>query len=144
MITESLIVLFLFALNPILNKYMLKFISVKSLVLFTGVMYFFIALIFIFMLYDKQIYNDFNILCKNENKNLWLLMILFPIIHMITHYFYFYLIHDYKTYIATAIVASYPLVTAFLGYFILNEEFTLTDLLGIVFIILGIFILKIE
>ncbi len=142
MITEAIIVLFLFALNPIMNKYMLQFISVKSLVLFTGIIYFLIASLFLFLLYDKDILKDFQTLYKNNNKYLWLIMLSFPIIHMITHYFYFSLIRDYKTYIATAIVASYPLITAILGYILLNESFTLEHIIGIIFIIIGVFILR--
>jgi hypothetical protein len=142
MITEASIVLLLFALNPIMNKYMLQFITVKSLILFTGVAYFLIAGLCIFLMNDKTIQNDFQTLNKQSNQYLWLFIVAFPVIHMITHYFYFSLIRDNKTFLATAIVASYPLLIAVFGYIFLNETFTMMDLLGVFCIVLGISILK--
>lgn len=142
MIPETLITLFLFALNPVINKYMLKYISVKGLVLITGITYFFIAGILIFILYDRQLETDFKTVYLNGNTWLILLMLSFPLIHIITHYFYYSLIHDYKTYFVTAIVASYPLFTAILGYLVLGETITVMHLIGILLIVSGISVLN--
>jgi drug/metabolite transporter (DMT)-like permease len=142
MITEASIVLFLFALNPIMNKYMLQFITVKSLILFTGFAYFLVAMVLVFFMNDKTIQTDFQTLNKSPKKYLWLFIAAFPLIHMLTHYFYFSLIRDNKTYLATAIVASYPLLTAILGFLFLNESFTIIHIVGILFIIMGVSILN--
>lgn len=138
MITETLITLCLFAINPVINKYMLKFISVKSLVLITGLSYIIVSTILTFLLYDKELQKDFNQLFENKGKYLWLIMLSFPLIHLITHYFYFSLIHDYKTYYVTALMATYPLLTAGFGYLFLKETITIKHIIGIILIITGV------
>ena len=142
MIQEAIIVLFLFAINPIMNKYILGFISVKSLILFTGFAYFVVAGLCLFVMNDKIIQNDLQTLNKPANRYLWIFIITFPIIHMVTHYFYFSLIRDNKTYLAAAIIACYPLLIAFLGYFILGEQVVAMDILGIAFIVFGLSIIQ--
>lgn len=144
MIIETLITLCLFAINPVINKYMLQFISVKSLVLITGLSYIIVSTILAFLLYDKELQKDFNTLFQNSGRYLWLIMLSFPLIHLITHYFYFSLIRDHKTYFATALVASYPLLTAAFGYLVLNETITISHIIGIVFIVSGVSILNIS
>jgi drug/metabolite transporter (DMT)-like permease len=141
MIQNSIIVLFLFAINPIMNKYVLGFISVKSLILFSGFAYFVVAGLCLFLLSDKTIQTDLQTLNKPANRYLWAFIIAFPIIHMFTHYFYFSLIRDNKTYLAAAIIASYPLLIALLGYFILGEQVAVMDLVGILFIVVGLSII---
>lgn len=143
MILETFITLCLFAINPIINKYLLKYISVKSLILISGFAYVFISTILIILLYDKELQNDFNKLFENSGKYLWLIVLLIPLMHLITHYFYFSLIRDYKTYFITALVASYPLFTALFGYLILNETITILHIIGIIFIVCGISFLNI-
>jgi drug/metabolite transporter (DMT)-like permease len=142
MIQEAAIVLFLFAINPIMNKFMLGFISVKSLILFTGVAYFVIASLCLLFLNDKTIQNDLLTLNKPTNRYLWAFIVAFPIMHLITHYFYFSLIRDNKTYLAAAIVACYPLLIALFGYFILGEQVVAMDLVGILFIVVGLSIIQ--
>jgi drug/metabolite transporter (DMT)-like permease len=142
MIQEAAIVLLLFAINPIMNKFMLGFISVKSLILFTGVAYFVIASLCLLFLNDKTIQNDLLTLNKPTNRYLWVFIVAFPIMHLITHYFYFSLIRDNKTYLAAAIVACYPLLIALFGYFILGEQVVAMDLVGILFIVVGLSIIQ--
>lgn len=142
MIQEAAIVLFLFAINPIMNKFMLEFISVKSLILFTGVAYFVIASLCLLFLNDKTIQNDLLTLNKPTNRYLWVFIVAFPIMHLITHYFYFSLIRDNKTYLAAATVACYPLLIALFGYFILGEQVVAMDLVGILFIVVGLSIIQ--
>lgn len=142
MIQEASIVLLLFAINPIMNKFMLGFISVKSLILLTGFAYFVIASLCLLFLNDKTIQNDLQTLNKPSNRYLWAFIVAFPIMHLITHYFYFSLIRDNKTYLAAAIVACYPLLIALFGYFILGEQVVAMDLLGILFIVIGLSIIQ--
>ena len=142
MIIETIITLCLFAINPVINKYMLQFISVKSLVLLTGLAYIFSSSIITFFLYDKEMQKDFNTLLKKDGKYLWLIMLSFPVIHLITHYFYFSLVRDHKTYFATALVASYPLLTSGFGFLFLNETVTILHIIGIAFIVCGVSVLQ--
>lgn len=140
MIQETIITLILFAINPVINKYMLQFISVKSLVLITGLAYIFVSSILMLFLYDKEIQKDFDTLFQ-KGKYLWLIMLALPILHVITHYFYFSLVRDYKTYFVTALIASYPLLTALFGYLVLNETITIMHIVAIILIISGVSIL---
>jgi len=140
MIIETIITLILFAINPVINKYMLQYISVKSLVLITGLAYMFVTPILVVFLYDKELQSDFSALFK-KGKYLWVILLVFPLVHLITHYFYFLLIRDNKAYFVTALVASYPLLTALFGYLMLNETITMVHIFAIVLIISGVTIL---
>ena len=140
MIQETLITLLLFAISPVVNKYLLQFISVKSLVLLTGMAYILTSSLLLFLFYDNEIEKDILHLFKN-GKYLWLILLILPLMHIITHYFYFSLIRDYKTYFVTALVASYPLLTALFGYLVLNETISLIHVIGILFIVTGVSLL---
>lgn len=142
MIIETLATLCLFAINPVINKYMLRFISVKSLVILTGAAYVFVSSILIWLFYDKEMQRDFQTLTNSGGKYLWLIMLAFPLIHIITHYFYFSLIRDHKTYYITALMASYPLLTALFGYLFLSETITVSHIIGITLIVGGVLILN--
>ncbi len=55
---------------------------------------------------------------------------------------YFALLKSGETSRVVPLVATYPLVTAICGYFILNEEFSLTKLLGTGLIVSGVWLVK--
>jgi drug/metabolite transporter (DMT)-like permease len=143
MIIETLITLVLFAVNPVINKYMLRYISVKGLVLITGLAYMVVTPIMVALLYDKELNTDFATLYQ-KGKYLLPILLAFPLIHLITHYFYFSLIRDNKTYFVTALVASYPLLTALFGYLALNETITLIHIFAIGLIVSGVTILTLR
>ena len=61
---------------------------------------------------------------------------------VVANYFYLGALRDNKTYLVTAVVASYPMITALFGYLFLNEAMTAGHLLGIVAIVFGIVMLN--
>lgn len=140
MIQDAILTLTLFAINPVLTKYMLRFISIKSLVLLTGIAYLFVSSILLLFLYDKGIQKDIDMLFQRGHY-LGLMLLGFPLIHIITHYFYFSLIRDNKTYFATALVSAYPLLTTVFGYFVLHETITLRHIIAISLIVTGVSLL---
>ena len=60
------------------------------------------------------------------------------LIFAVANYLYLTAIRDGKTYVAAAITASYPLVTALVGYLLFKERLTMQHLLGIVLVIGGV------
>lgn len=140
MLTE-LLVLCLFAFNPILYKYALNSISIESVLLFSGLVYFIISIVFLLMIRNDDFMKDIKKIFRT-NEWLWLILLIIPIFHVITHYFYFHLIRDNKTYLATALMSTYPLLTALFGFWFLGETVEITHIIGVIFIIMGVILIK--
>ena len=79
---------------------------------------------------------------KNSPTLIVLLALTSFLIYIVANFFYMYVIKHHKTYLVTAIIASYPIVTVILGYLLFNEDITLTHMLGVFFVIGGIVLLN--
>ena len=79
---------------------------------------------------------------KNNTTLMIILVLTSFLIYIVANYFYMRVIKDNKTYLVTAIVASYPIITVILGYLLFNEDLTLTHMLGVFLVIAGIVLLN--
>lgn len=142
MLPECLIVAVIFGFTPILNKYILHYIQTECFIIFLGLFYFLMALLYVLFVYQEKILSDIRVL--NKNKSIYALLALSALLtFIVANYFYLTVIKTNKVYIVTAIIASYPLITALGGYFLLNETITLAHIIGMLFIISGVFILNV-
>jgi len=64
------------------------------------------------------------------------------LIFIIANYLYLSAIKTNKAYLVTAIIASYPIITAIIGYLILGEKVEMQHIIGIFLIIGGILMLR--
>ena len=140
MLFQCFLVSCIYGLCPILHKHTVGFISMETLIVLLNTCYFMITLPFMFYFRDK-VMNDVSILL--ENKHLFFVIALSAtLMFMFGDYIYIGLLEQHKSYLVTSIVATYPLITVLLGYYIFNEQFKTEHLSGILLIILGVIMLN--
>jgi drug/metabolite transporter (DMT)-like permease len=140
MLYECAIVALIFGYTPIINQYILKHIEVVSFISMKAVFFFIVVLLYTTLTNRNDLYLDIGIL--NENMHLYPLIILSAVSTMIVaNYFYSTLIKNNKAYLVTAIISSYPAITAILGYMLLNETISIKQTIGIFMCITGVFLL---
>lgn len=79
---------------------------------------------------------------KNDPTLMVLIVLTCLLIYVAATFFYMQVIKGHKTYVATSIIASYPIITVILGYLLFNENVTLSHLLGVFLVIAGIVLLS--
>ena len=85
---------------------------------------------------------DINFLNTLDNKELMLLLV-GGITSLIPAYLFIILIHEYEiSFLEPVLHSSAILLTAIVGSLLFNETFGLSKLIGIVFVIIGIFLLS--
>lgn len=141
MLYECAIVALIFGSTPIINQYILKHIEVESFISILAAFYFTMVLLYMALTNRSDLYLDIGIL--NENMHLYPLIILSAASTLIVaSYFYSKLIKNNKAYLVTAIISSYPAITALLGYLLLNETISAKRFVGIFMCITGVFLLS--
>jgi len=141
MLVECGIVAIIFGLMPVLNKYILEFIQVDSFIVLSGLIFFVMVVGYLLVFGYKPMLAD--IVTLNRNVVVWgALGVTAILTFLVANYFYLSVIRDHKAYLVTAIVASYPMITALFGYLFLGEAMTLGHLVGIGAIVFGIVLLN--
>ena len=141
MFFECFAVAFIFGISPIINKYILQFIRVESVVLLSGFFYCIFALLYLLFNGHTQFIIDWRTLI--QNKHVFALLLLTALlIYVVANYFYLLMLKDNKTYLVTATIAAYPLLTALFGNLLLNERISFSEFIGIMLIVSGVFILN--
>jgi drug/metabolite transporter (DMT)-like permease len=132
----------IFGFNPIVQKYILNYISTESLMFLSAIAYASIMGIYTLFYHTKPFESDVRTLFKHP-----FLAALIPfgvfLVLILGNFMYLSIIQNHKTYLITAITASYPLFTVLGGYLLFHELLTLTDLVGILMIMGGVTVLAI-
>ena len=140
MLYECAIVALIFGSTPLINQYILKHIEVESFISILSVFYFGMVLLYVALTNRTDLYLDIGTL--NDNLHLYPLIALSAMLTLIVaSYFYSKLIKNNKAYLVTAIISSYPAITALLGYLLLNETISVKRFVGIFMCITGVFLL---
>ena len=141
MLFECAIVAGIFGSTPILNKYILTHISVETFISLLSVFYFVAVVLYASLSNLDVMYVDIRNLQKNIH--VYPLIIISAVSTMIVaNYFYSKLLMKNRAYIITAIISSYPAITAILGYFLLNDTITSKQIVGIFMCIIGVLLLS--
>ena len=139
MLYECAIVALIFGSTPLINQYILKHIEVESFISILSVFYFVMVLLYVALTNRTSLYLDIGTL--NDNVHLYPLIVLSAASTLIVaSYFYSNLIKNNKAYLVTAIISSYPAITALLGYLLLNETISVKRFVGIFMCITGVFL----
>ena len=122
------IISLIFGISPLIQKYVLKFITVQSYIILSSIIFYLLCLIYTLVFYKKEFLNDLNIL--NNNKYLYLLIFIFINIYIyffdiyiLANYYYLYIIKENTTFFVVAIISGYPIFTVFFGYLLYEEVF---------------------
>jgi len=128
----ALIIAFLWGTQPICHKYLEKDIDFLSLFIITWIFSTIIIFIVFILNFDKVYTTFINI----KNRDIFIIIIIaFSII--ISKYLYFKIIYNDNKTIFSSICYLAPLFTLIFAYFLLNENITTQQIIGVIFIILG-------
>jgi uncharacterized membrane protein len=130
-------VAFLWSLQPILHKMLKKNIDVFILFILVWI---FTSLFMIFFLfyYKNHIYENIINLTKFEI----LIFINIGLMCVLANYLYFNIIKIEDSYIVSAIIYSSPLFTILVAYLLLQENISISSVIGILLIFIGTIILS--
>lgn len=128
----ALIIAFLWGTQPICHKYLEKDIDFLSLFIITWIFSTIIIFIVFILNFDKVYTTFINI----KNRDIFIIVIIaFSII--ISKYLYFKIIYNDNKTIFVSICYLAPLFTLIFAYFLLNENITIQQIIGVILIILG-------
>ena len=140
MIIQTLIVTFILGVVPIINKYLVKSISIETLLLLSTFFLFIVSLLFnLFAPKNKDTIKE--IMNFDKNKYIYLIAFITSIFVFIANYLYIFVLSKNTAYVVSAIIASNPIVTALIGYLLLNEKISIKGFFGMVAIIIGVIML---
>jgi len=141
MLVECLVVAAIFGLTPLLNKYILRSLSVEGLMVGSGVLFGAFALAYGAFWGRETLLVDYKAIVKRPEL-LALVGLSAFLILVVANFLYLTVIRDHNTAVTTAITASYPLVTAIAGVLFLNESISGPQAVGILLVVGGVFMLN--
>lgn len=141
MLSESLLIVLIFGSIPIVTKYILQHIQVKSFIAFSYVVYFGLVLLYVTAMGYEDIYSD--LVTMNKKRVLYPLLLLCVISSIIATFLYNRLLQTNKVYLVASITSVYPAIAVILGYLLLNETITFPHMIGVFMCIFGVCLLAV-
>jgi len=139
---QYILIFLIFGTRPVLYKYIVPYIQVESMILISGLFYLILAIFYVYFTKPTKLIQD--IRTMNKTPSLYIALWLTALLGLIATHFYLDLLKDSSAFLLTAVLSSYPLVTAATGYLFLNEVITRKQLIGMLVIIAGVMILNIS
>lgn len=119
---------------PFFTKYVLHKIHYKSLILIESILVFSISMFFC-CCNKKEIMDDF----VNIDALSVFAILLVGLSVFSANILYYSIIKDHETYLISAITSTSPLIVLFISYYFLHEKMNFLKILGVFFIVSGIF-----
>ena len=135
LILLPLFIAFLYGMEPFIYKHLLQNISKQSIILWTSFINLFFSAIYAYY-YRNEI--------KKDNISLKILIILSALVILtifITDVIYYHIIEKNSVSVPVVLIYTAPMFTLLLGMLFLNENISKYEVLGIIFVIIGILIL---
>ena len=133
-ITASLMVSFLWGLNPVINKHILDTLNPKLLICIEGIIFFF-CLIFYGYCNWFEIKKD---LPKVNLKYFLLILISAVVTGFLANVIYLTVLHNHESYVISALVFSAPFFTLILAMIFLKEKINIYGFVGVLLIVFGV------
>jgi drug/metabolite transporter (DMT)-like permease len=89
------------------------------------------------LFFQDSVKRDFSILLKKPYL-IGLIFVYAAALLFVGEYLYYKVLHDHKTYLITAILATYPIITLAISYWFFEEKIELTHIIGSLLIVGGI------
>lgn len=131
----------IWGIEPLVNKYFLKHISISTLMLIISIFYLICVMIIAYKNKNKL---KTDLIKLRNYKSLILLIAIATILFMTANYGYLYLVNNQKAAIVAILTAIYPIITLILGYKYFNETLTKYEFIGFMLVLLGIFFINYE
>jgi uncharacterized membrane protein len=144
MLFECISVALIFGIVPLIEKFILSFITIESYLIFTVLCMLFFCLCYV--LYTRNfdiIMKDINILNKNYHLYFVIFFTTF-FMFVLGEYLYLYLIVKNKTYLVVCLIASYPIITSIIGHTFFKETLSVKNMTGVFLTTLGVIILSMK
>ena len=138
---KYILIFLIYGTRPILYKYIVPYVNVESMILISGMFYFILAIFYVYFTKPNKLMHDVRIMNKTPSLYVWLWLT--ALLGLLATHFYLDLLKDSSAFLLTALLSSYPLVTAATGYLFLNEVITGKQFVGMIVIIFGVMILNI-
>ena len=137
MLLSCLPILSVFGSTPLLHKHILEHISPESHIFFSTMFYFFLMIVGYILFFQDSVKRDLSILLKKPYL-FGLIFIYAAALLFVGEYLYYKVLHDHKTYLITAILATYPIITLAISYWFFEEKIELTHIVGSLLIVGGL------
>lgn len=137
MLLSCLPILSVFGSTPLLHKHILEHISAESHIFFSTMFYFLLMIIGYILFFQDSVKRDFSILLKKPYL-FGLIFVYAAALLFVGEYLYYKVLHDHKTYLITAILATYPIITLAISYWFFEEKIELTHIVGSLLIVGGL------
>ena len=130
----------IWGVGPIIDKYMMKYMDIITLMLIISVIYL-LAVIALVIKNRKLVIRDYNNM-KNIKNYKVLLLVLVSFSLTVANYGYLFAVNSGNTALATILTSLYPIITLLIGYRFLKEKMTKLELGGFLLILCGIMLIN--
>jgi drug/metabolite transporter (DMT)-like permease len=137
-IVISLIIAFLYGIIPALIKYILIDVNIMTLLLCEAIGVFLFTCLFYFY-HIEDISKDLSKITWKSGYSILLLSFIVFIANILLYLILF----KYDSYLVSAIISCSPVFALLVSFFIIKESITLIHLLGVTFIIAGIWCISV-
>jgi drug/metabolite transporter (DMT)-like permease len=135
----TLFIAFLSGVLPVIHKHLLKKFNPMSILIFSGVTYFTVLVLFMFTQMD-QLKKDISKLTTVDL--LWVLAGSIGCVFL-SNIIYYHVLQNNKSYLVSALIDCAPVFTLLFAILFLKEQITKLSILGIIFIISGVICISI-
>lgn len=135
----ALLISFIWGATPIVHKYIFNsfsYMTAESMLVVGGLLYFVFSMCY-FACNRKKVMGPL----RQLPMPIIALMFATALIGFLANYLYFNVIGKHASYLVSALIFSSPFFTLILSYLLLKEEITLTSLIAVILIVIGIIML---
>jgi len=136
----TLFIALLSGILPVIHKHLLKKINPMSLLIFSGATYATVLFLFSFSQMDN-VKKDFMKLTPTDA--LWIGVSSIVCVFL-SNILYYNILEKHKSYLVSTLIDIAPLFTLIFAFFFLNERITKLGVLGIFFVISGVFLISLS
>ena len=137
-IVIALAISFLWGVQPVIHKHLLKKFTPITLMLVSSIVYF-ALLIVTSVIKNKEVATDFE---KMTAKDLGILVALSVFTAFLANIMYYYILKDHESSIISALIYSSPVFTLVIAYLFLKERLDIYGFSGVLAIIIGVVLIS--
>jgi drug/metabolite transporter (DMT)-like permease len=137
-IVIALAISFLWGVQPVIHKHLLKKFTPITLMLVSSIVYF-ALLIVTSVIKNKEVTTDFE---KMTAKDLGILVALSVFTAFLANIMYYYILKDHESSIISALIYSSPVFTLVIAYLFLKERLDIYGFSGVLAIIVGVILIS--
>ena len=141
LVIYAIIIAAIFGLTPILEKYILKSITIETMMILSGLFYGAFMAIYVFCCHGPHFMTDIRTMINQPSLFILIAISAFMVL-IVANFLYLSVLRDHQASIVTAITAAYPFFTVVAGFLLFHEMISITHFIGILLITSGVFALN--